>query len=135
MSERWSKKRIKEVNAEMADQILIEIGLTLEEFECAHGQGTHTAQLTPSMFYPEWIACIAAKSNARIAELEAENARLREFVRSVLYDYLEVDKQTQCPWCLWVPGRSHNPIHECDAVDMMKLVGLRAALQEGSDED
>lgn len=77
MSERWSKKRIKEVNAEMADQILIEIGLTLEVFECAHGQGTHTAQLTPSMFYPEWIACIAAKSNARITELEAENARLR----------------------------------------------------------
>lgn len=105
MSERWSKKRIKEVNAEMADQILIEIGLTLEEFECAHGQGTHTAQLTPSMFYPEWIACIAAKSNARIAELEAENARLEaalEEAKKVATPFREAEKKRRCVLCMWM---------------------------------
>lgn len=77
--------------------------------------------------YYEWEIDELRALESHIAAQAQEIERLRKFAREVLYDHLEIDKQSQCPWCLWVPGRSWEPIHECSAIEMVQVVGTRAA--------
>jgi len=55
-----TNKQIAELNAEMADGILIEIRDLLTELGCCHDKGTHAA--TPPMMFREWIICTMAKA-------------------------------------------------------------------------
>lgn len=70
-----SPDQIAQINAEMADDILIDIGYTLSRFECLHGDGAHAA--TPPLMFPEWIGCIVQRAYARGAD-DARKAMQQE---------------------------------------------------------
>ena len=71
--EEWphSKKRLAEINADMASEIIAEIGELLQELPCMHGM-PHSKS-TPPMFYRENIICIMAMLRKRITELGGED--------------------------------------------------------------
>lgn len=53
--ERQHARDMARLNKEMGDEIMIEIGLTLEEIGCRHG---HSMAATPPMMYAEWLCCV-----------------------------------------------------------------------------
>jgi len=54
---RWTKKQIAQINAEMAEGVIHEIGEALASVGCFHG---HDIASTPPMLYPEMIVCAVA---------------------------------------------------------------------------
>ena len=75
--------------------------------------------------------CQTIRSCDEIERLRAEVERGESFIAEVVFDYLEINKVFQCPWCLWIPGRELTPVHECDAVKWMKeLLPRRAAIAQ-----
>jgi hypothetical protein len=50
----WNSVDIEEINNEMGDGIIAEIGEVLETIGCCHG---HDIKKTPPMMYPEMILC------------------------------------------------------------------------------
>lgn len=56
------------------------------------------------------------------ADLKAENARLRGFARAVIKHYEWDPTAHQCDWCLWMPGRDWDPVHDCWLVEISALL-------------
>jgi hypothetical protein len=57
----WNSVDIDEINNEMGDGIIAEIGEVLAEVGCCHG---HDIKATPPMMYPEMILCAVKRHSA-----------------------------------------------------------------------
>lgn len=64
-------KEIEELNAEMADEILREIGETVDGLPCCHGPSRTGS--TPPMFYRERMLCVVATLRKKIVELGGDD--------------------------------------------------------------
>jgi hypothetical protein len=64
-----TEQQIAEANAEMAGEIINEIGRLLQKLGCMCGKDS--LESTPPMMYPEWIACAIKKREAEAARRAA----------------------------------------------------------------